>query len=174
MKTHSKKIVVLLFLVITTGAPQLLRATAPLPPDPLATEGLEPTSGLPPAKASPIDDEKTKESPSLLQRKLRQIDSFLKKADSKSERLRILARFARWTNKKIIHDTENLEEAELVELMQYSSILKALNLSALEDQSCKEASQKAKTLKFDPFVVPNPAVPKKISSWLKTLCNVKR
>ncbi len=98
------------------------------------------------------------------------VDKHLKGNISFDKKVKFLVAFQNWADKELIANADKLNDEELTQVMQFSTLLKAVAPKKLNITNCKSAIEKVVEEDITPISEEPSIAAKKLIEWLKLIC----
>lgn len=108
--------------------------------------------------------------PSKLTKQTQIVEKYLKSKVSFEKKTKMILSFKNWADKEVLSHSDKLSEDELIQIMQYSNLLKALNPAKLTIKNCPSSAEKVLETDLTPISEKPSDQAQTILSWVKILC----
>lgn len=109
-------------------------------------------------------------TPSKLNKQKQGVEKYLKGKAAFEKKAKMILAFKNWSDKEVLSNSDKLNEEELIQIMQFSNLLKALNPAKLTVKNCKSSAEKVLDEDLTPMSEKPSDQAQTILSWLKLIC----
>lgn len=102
------------------------------------------------------------------------VEKHLKNNITFDKKLKVLLAFQSWTDKELKSNADKLSEEDLTQVMQFSTLLKVVNLKQLTSTNCNSAIDRVIDEDINPATEELSGTATSILNWLKLACSKQK